>query len=321
MRRPWAEEEMEEVDLGDERLNNRLIEVLSAFADHPQLSIPAACGGLAETAAAYRLFDNEQVSPEKILEPHFQNTRKRIAEQSVTLMVQDTTEADLTRPEQQVRGAGPLDVGSRQGCFLHPVLAFTPSGVPLGAVAAKIWARTEPPEKTSSEERRAQRRVMPFEEKESFRWLEGFQTAQRWHSSVPKPRVCVSAIVRRISTSYLPNRAERFPCTCWYGRHRIEHLSIHPRMPPPRAQIPRRRATNHRRKMPQNICVSPSSRRPCYSRNQSRFVAERSRLHARQGHENSREKVATPNWKSEPPRSPFELRGVQEKSCRQSRST
>jgi hypothetical protein len=183
---------MEGVDLGDERLNNRLIEVLSAFADHPQLSIPAACGGLAETAAAYRLFDNERVGPEKILEPHFQNTRKRIAEQPVALMVQDTTETDLTRPEQQVRGAGPLDVGSRQGCFLHPVIAFTPSGVPLGAVAAKMWARTESPEKTSSEERRAQRRVMPFEEKESFRWLEGFQTAREVAQQCPQTTcVCI----------------------------------------------------------------------------------------------------------------------------------
>lgn len=178
MRRPWAEEEMEGVDLGDVRLNNRVIEVLSVFADHPQLSIPAACGGLAETVAAYRLFDNERVDPQGILEPHFRTTRKRIAEQPVALLVQDTTELDLTRPEQQVRGAGPLDTGSRRGCFLHPVIAFVPSGVPLGGVAAKMWARTESAEKTSSEERRAQRRVMPFEEKESYRWLEGFQTAR-----------------------------------------------------------------------------------------------------------------------------------------------
>jgi hypothetical protein len=180
------------VDLGDARLNDRLIEVLSAFSDHPQLSIPAACGGLAETVAAYRLFDNKRVGPAKILEPHFQKSRQRIAEQPVALLVQDTTQIDVTRPEQQVQGAGSLDLGSRRGFFLHPVIAFTPSGVPLGAVAATMWARTESPEKTSSEERRAQRRATPFEEKESFRWLEGLQAVRELAPQCPQTMcVCI----------------------------------------------------------------------------------------------------------------------------------
>jgi hypothetical protein len=35
------------------------------------------------------------------------------------LLVQDTTEIDVTRPEQQVAGAGPLDGDSRRGALLH----------------------------------------------------------------------------------------------------------------------------------------------------------------------------------------------------------
>jgi len=55
----WMTGEMESVDLKDKRLNKRLTEVLSQLSAHPTASIPAACGGYAEMAAAYRLFDND----------------------------------------------------------------------------------------------------------------------------------------------------------------------------------------------------------------------------------------------------------------------
>ncbi len=53
----WALDEMKTADLKDKRLNNRLREVLSQLGGYPTASIPAACGGHAEMAAAYRLFD------------------------------------------------------------------------------------------------------------------------------------------------------------------------------------------------------------------------------------------------------------------------
>src|SRR5437667_3707025 len=109
---PWVLEEMKDVDLQDERLNNRLTEVLSQLGGHPTASIPAACGGYAEMTAAYRFFNNDKVGFENVLLPHVEATRRRMAEQPVVILVQDTTEIDLTRPEQQVRGAGPLDGGA-----------------------------------------------------------------------------------------------------------------------------------------------------------------------------------------------------------------
>lgn len=139
---PWVSDEMNTVDLKDKRLNDRLREVLSQLAGQPTASIPAACGGYAETAAAYRLFDNDKVGWENVLQPHADATRCRIAAQPVVVLAQDTTEVDLTRPEQQVEGAGPLDGGSRRGVFLHPLHAFTPDGTPLGSLHAVVWARS-----------------------------------------------------------------------------------------------------------------------------------------------------------------------------------
>ena len=130
---PWAQEELGTVDLGDERLDARFELLLSALGSRPNLSIPAACGGRAEMKAAYRFFDNDKVTFAKVLQPHRDQTLVRLAEQEVALLVQDTTENDLTRPQQQVTGVGTLD-GSRQGVLLHALQAFTLAGAPLGTL-------------------------------------------------------------------------------------------------------------------------------------------------------------------------------------------
>jgi Transposase DNA-binding/Transposase Tn5 dimerisation domain len=105
---PWAIEEMKTADLEDKRLNERLTALLSAFAERPTASIPAACGGFNEMTAAYRFFDNEKVTYENILAPHAERTRERMAQHSVALLVQDTSELDFTRPQERVIGAGSL---------------------------------------------------------------------------------------------------------------------------------------------------------------------------------------------------------------------
>ena len=141
---PWVVEEMKSTDLKDKRLNERLEAVLTALGERPTASIPAACGGHAETAAAYRLFDNEKVTFERVLASHCQRTRERITAQPVVLLIQDTTELDFTRPEQTMEGAGFLDGSARRGAFLHPLIAFTSDGTPLGTCWAKAWTRDEP---------------------------------------------------------------------------------------------------------------------------------------------------------------------------------
>ena len=112
MRTPWVIEETKTVDLEDKRLNDRFGIILDQLAGQPTLSIPAACGGYAETMAAYRFFDNEKVDFEKVLGPHQDATAKRMADQSLVILVSDSTEMDLTRPQPQVAGTGPLGAGS-----------------------------------------------------------------------------------------------------------------------------------------------------------------------------------------------------------------
>jgi hypothetical protein len=155
--------------LGDKRLNARLGQVLSQLAARPTASIPAACGGRAEMVAAYRFCENANTSFDNVLQPHIDATRKRMAAQPVVVLAQDTSEIDVTRPEQQVAGAGPLDGDSRRGALLHLMHAFTPDGTPLGTVSAAAWVREEEPVCASLS--RAERAAAPIEEKESYRWV------------------------------------------------------------------------------------------------------------------------------------------------------
>jgi hypothetical protein len=189
---PWVLNEMKTADLKDERLNHRLREVLSQLGGHPTASIPAACGGYAEMTATYRLFDNEKGTFESILLPHSEATRERIALQPVVVLAQDTSEIDVTRPEQQVSGAGPLDAGARWGALLHPLHAFTPDGTPLGTLHALTWVRDERHEGSASLSR-ARRAAKPIEEKESYRWIDAFRRARQEAECCPSTQlVCVA---------------------------------------------------------------------------------------------------------------------------------
>jgi hypothetical protein len=188
----WVLNEMRTVDLKDKRLEKRLAEVVSALGEHPTASIPAACGGHAEMTAAYRLFDNEKVTFDAVLAPHIEATLERIAAQSEVVVAEDTTEVDLTRPEQQVVGAGPLDAGPRRGAFLHPLHAFTLDGTPLGTVDAKVWAREEGDSRRSTMTP-AERRATPVEEKESHRWVQMLRRAGEVAERCPDTRItCVA---------------------------------------------------------------------------------------------------------------------------------
>ena len=178
----WAREETASADFGDERLDERVAIVLSSLGNRPNLSIPSACAGRAEMQAAYRFFDNEKVSFEKVLAPHIERTLERMAEQEVALLADDSSEIELDRPEQQVEGVGELD-GSRLGILVHVMHAFTPEGTPLGTVAAQRLNRTV---SEAPQDQKAKRRAeTPIEQKESMRWLSHLRQAREVAAKLP----------------------------------------------------------------------------------------------------------------------------------------
>ncbi len=57
----WAATELAGADLGDARLNRRLVRVAEQLGAQPGASIAVACGSWAETPAAYRWLAHENV--------------------------------------------------------------------------------------------------------------------------------------------------------------------------------------------------------------------------------------------------------------------
>lgn len=214
---PWVMDEMKTAELSDKRLNERLTIVLSQLASYPNLSIPAACGGFAEMTAAYRLFDNDRVSFANVLEPHLDATRGRIASQPIVLFVQDTTEIDLTHPQMEVQGAGPLDGDSRRGALLHLMHAFTPDGTPLGTIDAHPWVRDDDAPRLASQTR-AQRAQTPIEEKESYRWVLALRRAQEEASRLENTRVVCVADSEADIYELLAESADEPPSVDWIVR-------------------------------------------------------------------------------------------------------
>lgn len=164
----WTIAELQHVDLGDKRLNRRLQETAGQLAAQPQAPINQASDDWAAAKASYRLFDNEKVTPAKMLKPHQQCTQTRMAAYALVLALQDSTYLDFsTHPHTE--GLGPIGTPAQdlQGMVQHTTLVVTPTGLPLGVLTQDIWTRDAEAPVLSAYERRKQ----PIEAKESNKWL------------------------------------------------------------------------------------------------------------------------------------------------------
>jgi hypothetical protein len=181
----WVAREFDSVSFGDKRLDSRLKVCITQAASMAE-STPDRARSKADLKATYRFVDNEKVTGENILNEHNQKTRGRCGDQKKVYLLQDTTDADLTKPKQAVRGAGPLGTDKRQGFFYHPLYAVAENGVPLGTVDQVLWTRNPESLDVPSKERAAERKRASFEEKESCRWLEMMQSGEQIARSLPQ---------------------------------------------------------------------------------------------------------------------------------------
>lgn len=175
-------DELQGIDLGDQRLNKRSKKVIQALATNPQASVNAACEGWSDTLAAYRFFNNQAVSPDQILQPHLRLTHQRMREHPIVLIVQDTTELDFTN--HPTNDARCLNKEHRFGLYQHVQLAVTPDKLCLGVVGIEFFDRA--PETLGLTNERTR---LPIEMKESFRWLKGYRTASESAATFPETRL------------------------------------------------------------------------------------------------------------------------------------
>lgn len=135
----WAAAEFATVDLGDKRLNRRLVTLAEQSTAKPTASIPGACEGWGDAAAAYRMLDNERCDWREIIEARARCAMQRMTGLPVVLCLHDTTELNFTG--KTIQGLGPLSYEAQRGMYLHPTYAVSTDREPLGVLDAWMWAR------------------------------------------------------------------------------------------------------------------------------------------------------------------------------------
>jgi hypothetical protein len=110
------------------------------------------------------------------MEPHWQSSTERMRACEVVLCLDDTTELNFNG--QDITGLGPLSYEAQRGMYVHATYAVTPQREPLGVLNAWMWAR----------ERKGTDGVRGGE-KESTRWIEGYERVAEQAADLPGTRL------------------------------------------------------------------------------------------------------------------------------------
>lgn len=139
------------------------------LAENPLGSLPAQMQTWKEAKALYRLLDEPDVTCAALLQPHLQQTREQANRSTVALLVQDTTDIDLSH-RHKISGVGQTGNERGRGFFVQTVLAVRPETRDmLGCMAQEPLVRIEAPEG----EQRHQR--FKREERETDVWMRQVQ--------------------------------------------------------------------------------------------------------------------------------------------------
>ena len=161
--------EFEKADLGDERLNRRLIKVVDATVRAPSSSFPKQARNASELEAIYRFLGNDNIEWTDILASHVEATIERSFALESALVLHDSTEFAFGG-ESEREGLGDL-TQNRQGFIGHFSLcvANNKSRTPLGVVGIEPLFREKQPKRTRSQKVK-EVRLKDRADRESSRW-------------------------------------------------------------------------------------------------------------------------------------------------------
>lgn len=188
----WIQKEFGEAPLGDKRLSRRLVSIAEQQAwDSESRHLQCTNGKTAEMQGYYRFIehpDREAVNSEAILEPHRQRTVKRMRNEKRVLCAQDSTILEFSSLKDRTEGLGPTGTNSTKaegrGLRLHCTMAVSVEGLPLGILASECEPRQFYPDQSEQ-----QRRSIPFEQKEGYRWLSSIKACEEAAKQLPNTRL------------------------------------------------------------------------------------------------------------------------------------
>jgi hypothetical protein len=147
----WAKKQFGDCELGDKRRTKRLSQMAEQIANNPAGSFPDQMERWGDVKAAYRLFDQEDVTFKAVASPHWEATRRQ--ESGRYLILNDTTEIDFGK-DRKVKGLGPTGKGTGRGFLLHNgLMVDAENQAVLGLAGQEIHYRKPASKKENSSQR------------------------------------------------------------------------------------------------------------------------------------------------------------------------
>jgi len=147
----WVGENFGDCELGDQRRTRRLAKVAGNMLAAPEQSLPQQNQQWADVKAAYRFFDNDNVTFENIAQSHWNKTRQ--TKPGRYLLICDTTDIDHYSHEATT-GLGMLGDGQGRGMQLHNCLMYDCNAKLIhGAAGALIHYRKRKPQNETKAQR------------------------------------------------------------------------------------------------------------------------------------------------------------------------
>lgn len=162
-----------EGQFGDKRLDRRAALLQQAFLQSRTSSIHATGQTEAEQKGIYRFLSNDKVTEDKLIA----SMQKRVGLLSAgrkVLVIQDTTDIDLSKHSKRIspEGVGPIGDHYGVGFMMHNCLVLDAQSLtPLGFSSVELFNRQVNPEPFKQRHAAINRRAI--EDKESYRWIEG----------------------------------------------------------------------------------------------------------------------------------------------------
>jgi hypothetical protein len=136
---PWAEQQFGTCELGDRRRTKRMVKLAIQAAAKPDASTPQQTERWADCKAAYRLFDQADVTFEAVTAPH--NALARAVEPGIWLVINDTTEVHFGY-NRELPGTGRVGNFKGQGFYLHSAMVVgATSEEVVGLAAQDLYTR------------------------------------------------------------------------------------------------------------------------------------------------------------------------------------
>lgn len=195
-----------QINLGDQRRTNRLVELVDIMCRHPGGTLPNKFNRPADLRAFYRLMHRPEVTHSMLIRSHADHTRACIAAlgSGVVLILHDATELDYTKKTTLAEQLSQIGQGTNQGYICHNSLAVrAETGAVLGLTSQILHQRAYVPKGETAKQSRER------ENRESRLWVK----SARASGPAPAGVLCVDV------SDTLSDTFEYMAYEMTHGRH------------------------------------------------------------------------------------------------------